>query len=90
MILNAICVSTLLFRVADFRRVLTVFVDVLFVFGELVAEFPLQADNLVCGLRQAIYGVHHQVEAIQVVQHGHVEGCGDATFFFVTQTWILS
>ena len=41
-------------------------------------------DTLVTGLRQAVDGVHHEVEAIQVVQHRHVEGRGDGALFLVT------
>jgi len=60
------------FPVPDFRHVLAVLVDVLLVLDELVLELLLQVDALVAGLRQAVDGVHHQVEAVQVVQHRYV------------------
>ena len=34
-------------------------------------------------LRQAVDGVHHEVEAVQIVQHRHVEGRGDGALFLV-------
>ena len=58
-------------------------VDVLLVLDQLVLELLLQVDALVAGLRQAVDGVHHEVEAVQVVQHRHVEGRGDGAFFLV-------
>ena len=33
--------------------------------------------------RHAVDGVHYEMEAVQFVQHGHVEGRGDGSFFFV-------
>ena len=58
--------------IPDFRQVLAVFVYVLFVRHKLVLELLLQVDALVAGLRQAVDGVHHEVEAVQIVQHRHV------------------
>jgi hypothetical protein len=69
--------------VADFRHVLTVFVDVLLVLDQLVLELLLQVNAFVAGLWQAVDGIHYEVEAVQVVQHRHVEGRGDGAFFFV-------
>ena len=43
----------------------------------------LQVDALVAGLRQAVDGIHHEVEAVQIVQHRHVEGRGDGALFLV-------
>ena len=68
---------------ADFRQVLAAFVDVLLVLDQLVLELVFQINAPVTGLRQAIDSVHYEVEAIQVVQHSHVEGCGDGALFLV-------
>jgi hypothetical protein len=56
-----------------------VLVDVLLVLDELVLELLLQLDALVAGLRQAVDGVHHEMEAVEIVQHRHVKGRGDGT-----------
>ena len=77
------CLAQTPFPVSDFRQVLTVFLDVLLVLDELVLEPLLQVDALVAGLRQAVDGIHHEVEAVQIVQHRHIKGCGDSAFFFV-------
>lgn len=69
--------------VPDFRHVLAVLVDVRLVLDELVLELLLQIDALVAGLRQAIDRVHHEVKAVQIVEHGHVEGRGDGALFLV-------
>ena len=69
--------------VPDFGHVLAVLVDVLLVLDKLILELLLQVDALVAGLRQAVDAVHHQVETVQIVQHRHVEGRGDGTFFLV-------
>ena len=57
--------------------------NVLLVFNELVLELLLQVDALVAGLRQAVDGVHREVEAVQIVQHRHVEGGSDGALFFI-------
>jgi len=43
----------------------------------------LQINALVAGLRQPVDGVHHEVEAVQIVQHRHIKGRGDGSFFLV-------
>ena len=77
------CLAQTPFPVADFRHVFAVFIDVLLVLDQLVLELLLQVDALVAGLRQAVDGVHHEMEAVQIVQHRHVEGCGDGALFLV-------
>ena len=68
---------------ADSQQVLAGFVDVLLVFDQLVLERLLQGDFLVAGPRQAADGIHHEVEVVQIVQHRHIEECGDGTLFLV-------
>jgi hypothetical protein len=71
------------FPISGFRQVLAVFINVLFVLDKLVLELLFQIDALTAGLRQAVNGVHNQVEAVQIVQHRHVKGRGDGAFFLV-------
>jgi hypothetical protein len=58
--------------------------NVLLVLDQLVLGLPLQVDALVPGLRQAVDGVHHKVEAVQIVQHRHVERRCDSAFLLIT------
>ena len=69
--------------VPNFGHVLAVFVDVLLVSDQLIFELLFQVDSLLSGLRQTINGVHHEVEAVEIVQHRHVECCGDRALFLV-------
>jgi hypothetical protein len=69
--------------VANLRQVFAVFGDVLLVFDQLAPELLLQVDALVAGLRQAVDGVHDEVEAVQLVQHRHVKERGDGALFLV-------
>ncbi len=69
--------------IPDFRHILAVLVDVLLVLDKLVLELLLQVDALVAGLRQTVDGVHHEMEAVQIVQHRHVEGRGNGALFLV-------
>src|SRR5665647_2277637 len=80
---SAIAVSSFPFPIPNLRHVLAVSVDVLPVLNQLFLELLLQVDTLVAGLRQAVDGVHHEVEAVQIVQHRHVEGRGDGALFLV-------
>jgi hypothetical protein len=52
-------------------------VDVLLVLDQLVLHPLLQIGTLRTQLRQPIDDVDHQVEAVQVVLHSHIEGGGD-------------
>ncbi len=38
--------------------------------------------SLVCG--KAVNDVHHEMETVQVIQDGHVEGRGDRALFLIT------
>ena len=58
-------------------------VDVLLMLDQLVLELLFQVNPLIAGLRQAVDGVHHKMKAVQIVQHGHIEGCGDGALFLV-------
>jgi hypothetical protein len=52
------------FPVPDFRQVFAVFINVLFVFDQLVLELLFQINAHVVGMWQAVDGVHHEVEAV--------------------------
>src|SRR5579871_4767178 len=71
------------FPVPNLRQVLAVLVDVLLVLDQLVLELLLQVDAFFAGPRHAVNGVHHEVEAVQIVQDRHVEGGGDGALFLV-------
>lgn len=72
------------FPVADLRHVLTVLVDILLVLDQLLLKLLLQNNALVDGrfvevLRQTVYGVYHQMKAIQFVHNNVVKNCCNAT-----------
>jgi len=69
--------------VADLRHVHAVFIDVAPVRVELVRELLLEIGPLGPCLRQAIDGIHHQMETIHVVHDRHVEGRRDRALFLV-------
>ena len=78
-----------LFRVAplpvsNLRHIFAIFVDVLLVLDQLVFELLLQVDALVAGLWKAVDGVHHQMKAVQLIQHRHIKGGGDSALFLIT------
>jgi len=58
--------------------------DVQPVFGQEVDHPLLEIRPTGPQVRQAIDGVADKVEAIEVVQHGHVERCRDRAFFLVS------
>ncbi len=58
-------------------------VDVLAVFEEFVAEFLFEIGGTGSELGEAVDDVHGEVEAVEVVEDGHVEGGGDGAFFLV-------
>src|SRR5208283_563806 len=69
--------------VPDLRHVPAVFVDVLLVLDQLVLELLLQVGALLAGLRQAVDGVHDEVEPVHVVEHRHVERRCDGALLLV-------
>jgi hypothetical protein len=72
------------YPVSDFRHVFAMLANVILMFDELILKLLLQISTLGTQLRQAIDYVHDQVEAIQIVKYGHVEGGGDRALFFVS------
>ena len=57
--------------------------DILLVLDQLVLELLLQVNPFGAGLRQAVDGIHDQMETVHIVQYGHVERRGDGAFFLV-------
>jgi hypothetical protein len=53
-------------------HVLAVLVDVVLVLDELGLEPFFEGETFGAGLRQALEGVHDEVETVEVVQYGHV------------------
>ena len=50
---------------------------------KLILELLLQINALVAGLWQAVDDVHHEVKAIQIIQHRHIERRGNGALFLV-------
>jgi hypothetical protein len=55
-------------------------IDVVSVFGELVAEMLRQVCSFCGETRHPFNHVHRQMKAIEPVEHNHVERCGRSTF----------
>ena len=70
--------------IPDLRQVLAVPVDVLLVLEQLVAEGLFDVGRPRAESRHTIDGVGDKVEAIQFVQHDHIEGRRGGTFLLVT------
>src|SRR5216683_8298080 len=70
--------------IPDFRQVVAMFADVLFVLDELVAQelFEMRADALQA--RNAIDHIACEMEAVQIVQDRHVERSCRGSFFLVS------
>src|SRR5260370_11794499 len=69
--------------VRDFRNVVAVLADIVLVLDQLVAQRLLEVSGPSAELRQSVDHVHDQVEAVQFVEHDHVERGGGRAFLFV-------
>ena len=69
--------------VADFFHILAVLGDILLVLHQLVVHALDEVRALVAQLGQVDDGVLHQVEAVNLVLHAHIEGGGDGALFLV-------
>ena len=69
--------------IADFGHVLAVFVDVIFMIEEFVAQGLLGIGGARAKAWHAIDHVTHQMETIKVIQHDHIEGRGRGALFFI-------
>ena len=54
------------------------------VLDQFIGKALLQVVPARAGLWQSIDGIHHQVEAIHVIEHRHIKRRGCGTFFHVT------
>src|SRR5260370_3228236 len=72
------------FPIPDFRQVVSMFANVLFVLHELVAQelFEMRADALQA--RDAVDHVARQVKAIPIIKYGHIERCRCCSLFLVS------
>src|SRR5271157_2364051 len=69
--------------VTDLRDILAMLANEFLVLDQLVAQRLLHVTGPRLKLWQAVDRVTHQMEAIHLVQHRHVEGCCDSAFFLV-------
>src|ERR1039458_10112898 len=69
--------------VANLRQVLSMFVNVKLVLNKLVLNHLFQVRPLRADPRDAIDHIRHQMKAIQIVLHSHVECRRDGAFFLV-------
>ena len=69
--------------VADCGEIVAEAGDVLLMFGEVVAQELLEVGAQGSQARHAIHDVSGQVEAIEIVEHGHVEGGGRGAFLLI-------
>jgi hypothetical protein len=69
--------------IPDLRQILAVLVDVELVFDKLVPNHLLEVGPLATEMGQPIDDVLHQVKAIQIVLHPHIEDGRVRTFFLI-------
>jgi len=69
--------------IPNLGHILAMLVDVLLMLNQLVLELLLQVDALVAGLRQAVNGVHHEVEAVPSRSVRSCRRRRDGALFFV-------
>jgi len=50
----------------------------------------LQIDSLIAGLRRPVNSGHNEVEAVRIVQHGHVEGVVTVPSSLEPRMWMLA
>jgi len=67
----------------DFGHVLSVFIDIVFVFDELIADDLFEIVAFGADMGHSIDDVLYQVEAIDLILDAHVEGRGDGALFLV-------
>src|SRR5215475_1666452 len=68
---------------ADFGCVLAVLVDILLVVDQRVADRLFGIGRTRAQLRNAVYHISHQMEAVEIGTHTHVEGGGGCPLFLV-------
>ena len=71
------------FPIPNFRQILAVFVNVMFVLDEFVLHLLFQIGTLGTQMRHAIHHVLHEMKAVEVVLHAHIECRRDRPFFLV-------
>ena len=82
MILLVLC-SVSPFPVKDLRHILAVFIDIVFVFDELILDDLFEIVPFGAYMRHPVDDVQYQVKAVNLILYAHVEGRGDGAFFLV-------
>ena len=57
--------------------------DILLVLHKLIAHLLEQIRAAIAKLRKVLYRLLHQVEAVHIVLHAHIEGRSDGTLFLI-------
>src|SRR5579862_2658855 len=70
--------------VTNLRHILAEPIYVAFVLDEFAQQLLLQMLTLASRLRQPVDDVHDEMEAVHVVQHGHIKRSGDRAFLLVS------
>src|SRR5215469_10862332 len=68
---------------SDVRHVIAVAANVLFVLNKLVADGLLRIGSACTELRHAVDHIFHQMEAVEFIQHAHVERRARRALFLV-------
>ena len=58
-------------------------IDVIAVLEQFLLQSLFQFEAFFADLRQAVDRIHHQMIAIQIVQHRHIKGRGDRALFLI-------
>ena len=62
---------------------MSVFVYIEFVFNKFFLHQLFKVCSTFSYLRQVVDYIHHQMKAIHIIQHRHVEISGNRAFFFI-------
>src|ERR1035437_8978724 len=71
------------FPVKNLRHVLSMFINVLFMFDELVPNQLLESGTSDTQLWQPVYHILYQVKPVKIIQNCHVEVSCNGAFFLI-------
>jgi len=71
------------FPIAYFRQILTLHADIQLMFDKLAMHLLFQVRGGIVQLGQSIQRSQNEMEAVQPIEDGHVEGGGNGAFFLV-------
>jgi len=69
--------------VKDLGHVLAMFIDIVFVFDELIAHDLFEIVAFGSDMRHSVDDVQYEVETIDLILYAHIEGRGNGAFFLV-------